>query len=97
MMVLLVSCGKPTPPPERVWTENEREHYKGLDLESKVKMDDCLAWRYGDNMRSYASCIEITSPRYRSRGKSRDSGSSIIDTAVGTAIGVGAAKMILGK
>lgn len=93
LLILMVSCvERPIATGHTKLTATQKEYLAGSTLEVRAYMDSCLdsQFRYFDN------CLEA----YKEMGKiqsSSGSSNSILKTAAGTAIGIGAAKLILGK
>lgn len=95
IFLILVSCDcKPLKPFKRVLTEDQTYYRSELDLENRIVLDGCLESKYN----SFAGCISSL-PKNRKQVvyTKEGGGNSIMKTAVGTAVGYGAAKLILGK
>jgi hypothetical protein len=93
LLVLSVSCEKPKPF-VRKYTLSETGYIGTLDLESKIIMDDCLKEKYY----SVADCIKkLHAVKNPPAVVHEDSGSSIINTAAGMALGYGAVNMLTGS
>lgn len=95
MLLTLTSCVE-REPFKRVFTETEKEYFKTLPLEQKVYMEGCLTTEY----MTTALCISQMRKMYMPvvvSPSGESTSSSIIKTAVGTAIGYGAVKLITGK
>jgi hypothetical protein len=91
LLLTLASCNKK--PFIRTYSQNEKMYLESLSLEEGAYMDGCLKY----SSREVYDCIKYMKDDFRGYEKNTNGGSSILKTAAGTALGYGAAKIILGK
>lgn len=100
---ICISCTEKKAPVKKELTDNEKVLYSQMSLEYKVYMDNCLNGQYGGDRDYYdfTRCLILVKEEFKNcyiePNKNESSGTSIIKTAVGTAVGIGAAKMIFGS
>lgn len=94
LLFLLIGCvEKP-----RVLSADERQHLGSLLLDQRIIMNDCLGLY--PHM-SYAMCLNQNLANYIEKTKGnrpivQSGGASILKTAAGVAVGMGAAKLLFG-
>lgn len=91
ILILLFGC---EPMKEKKWipTPAQQAYLDQLSLEGRAYMDSCLC-KAGD-------CLSMCIREYKKLGvpeTKSGNGQSVLKTAAGTALGYGAAKLILGK
>ena len=94
ILIFLVGCSKKEFKQKEELTLLQQELKKTFTLEEQVLFEECM------NSPDYRTeyCIDNRISERRSRCvRTSTSGNSVIETAAGTAIGIGAAKLILGK
>ena len=92
LLLTLIACGQnPEVSQMEKLTLNQKEFLAQASLEARAYFDSCLSKSYKD----FEYCFE----RFKSFGVTEKhyKGSSVLKTAAGTALGYGAAKMIIGK
>lgn len=78
-------------------TQAHITHFNSLILEEQILMERCLENRSSQHI-NYSYCVErMIEMRRTSIAQKQNNGSSILNTAVGTAVGIGASKLIFGK
>ena len=106
LLALLPGCApyRDSPPAPRVLTSTQAEYMKAAPIEIRASMEDCLAdWSENTGKHNFTwSFCQASAERLRSRSNcpskaSGGDGPSVGEIATGTAIGYGAAKMLLGK
>lgn len=105
MSCLLISCFEnPTFKRKLIpFTDDEKKVYAGFSLEEKVFFDNCIRVNssYTHSFREvyFVECLRSVREEYKdcSHHSTGDSGTSILKTAVGTAVGYGAIKMLTGR
>jgi len=95
-VLILTIVGCEDAPKPRVLSSIQVQYMESLPIEQKVFMEDCLSSEY----RNFHGC---QTTMYESLGlkppapRSPKAGNGVLETAVGTAAGIGAAKIIFGK
>lgn len=98
-LVLLVSCERrPEVKKERVFTSLQSEYLASLPLDKKIYMEGCLAknpeiYDFNYCMDKLNNSFGLTKPtQIQTSGEN-----SVLGTAAGTAVGIGAAKLLFGR
>lgn len=95
-LLFLTACKPDDPIAARPLTDLQKQYIESMTLAEKVYIENCLqpTSRYQYEF-SYCQRHMIEDLNVTMRPK--DNGHPIVNTAVGTALGYGAAKLILGK
>jgi hypothetical protein len=84
LLFLLSGCEKKKPIP---FTEDQKKAYAAFTTEERIIFDDC-----NSSGRMFAFCLADLRRKCQNQNES-----NITDTAVGTALGVGAVQLLMGK
>lgn len=78
-------------------TEKQVLALHSMNERENAFMEECLNECYKDTCRSFGSCLESVAKKLGCAFPEKENNHNILDTAVGTAIGHGASKLMFGK